>query len=82
MQLTCEYLREPLGVQNPKPRFAWRVSGEMGKIRFEVSTAFMFGAGAGGLNSGEVFSARSCAVEYNGLPLAGQQCYRWQVEIS
>lgn len=82
MQLTCEYLKEPLGVQNPKPRFAWRVNGEW-ENTVQVSYRVHVWRGEQEVwDSGEVFSNRSCAVEYDGLPLAGRQRYRWQVQVS
>ena len=62
MQLTCEYLKEPLGVQNPKPRFAWRVNGEW-ENTVQVSYRVHVWRGEQEVwDSGEVFSNRSCAV--------------------
>lgn len=29
LMMTCEYLETPVGIMNPRPRFSWRVQGEL-----------------------------------------------------
>lgn len=82
--LQTEYLTEPLGLDAAKPRFSWRMeSREQGKeqrsCRITVGTA----AGlADCWDSGEVRSAHSHCVEYEGTALAPCTRYHWTVAVT
>ena len=81
--LRCEYLREPLGVDEARPRLSWILQGTK---RGERQTAFevIVSSSPKGLerdmgdlwDSGRVFSDQTNQVEYDGKPLrARDQCF-------
>ncbi|MDR7118787.1 family 78 glycoside hydrolase catalytic domain [Caulobacter sp. BE254] len=83
-----DYLENPLGLDNRKPRFSWTL--EAGGARDLRQTAYRLTV-ATGLealragdpllwDSGKIASDRSLDIPYEGLPLAsGQRCW-WRVE--
>lgn len=86
--LSCEYLRDPLGIDVAKPRLSWTFSSDR---RGEVQTAYqvlvasseeLLTADRGDLwDSGKVESDQSALVEYAGKPLKSEaRCY-WKVRI-
>lgn len=76
--LRCEYLTEPLGMDEPLPRFGWRLrSGEGGQRQ----TGFRIAVSPGGWDSGWVTSDEHAAVEYAGEPLAPETRYQWTVSL-
>ena len=78
--LTCEYLTNPLGMDEPRPRLAWKLPAsflKQGAYRVLVSTSK---EGEGDLwDSGKVHSDRSTHVEYFGKPLDPIQRAWWRV---
>jgi alpha-L-rhamnosidase len=86
--LRCEYLIDPLGIDEPRPRLSWtlrsgRRSERQSAYRVLVaSDAQRLGAGVGDLwDSGKVERDRSVHVVYGGPDLAaGQRCW-WAVRV-
>lgn len=88
VQLRCEYLRDPIGIDTIKPRLSWMVESDRRGRRQTVyqiviaSSPELLANEHGDLwDSGKVVSDLSVLVEYAGLPLAsGTRCY-WKVRI-
>jgi len=86
--LRCEYLQNPLGIDETKPRLSWRVESDIrGKKQaaYQVlvaSSEERLDAEDGDLwDSGKVASSRTIHVHYDGKPLASrQQCF-WKVRV-
>ncbi|MCL4742962.1 MAG: family 78 glycoside hydrolase catalytic domain [Phycisphaerales bacterium] len=84
--LRCEYLRDPLGVEERSPRLGWVVESDR---RGEVQTAYRvlvassqerLARDEGDLwDSGKVLSDETAHVEYRGAPLASRQACFWKV---
>lgn len=88
LDLRCEYLRNPLGIDVREPRLAWRMeSAESGQkqtaYRLIVASKMeLLSSGAPDLwDSGKIASDQSAHVPYAGKPLAGGQCCYWQVQL-
>jgi alpha-L-rhamnosidase len=86
--LTCEYLNDPLGIDETKPRLSWQLKSDE---RGQKQTAFQLivasspeklNNSTGDLwDSGKVKTDQSIHVEYNGKPLeSGMGCY-WKVRV-
>ncbi len=86
--LRCEYRRDPLGIDSPRPRLSWALTSEgravtQGAYRILVaSSPRLLDADRGDLwDSGEVRSAESLGIAYAGPALqSGQRCY-WKVRV-
>lgn len=83
MELRCEYLGNPLGIDVREPRLSWVVPHT---VRGDVQTAYQIKVsstadGNGDLwDSGKVVSGESIHVKYKGKPLpSGRRCH-WTVE--
>ena len=81
--LTVEYRKSPLGLDEPKPRFSWKLSATARDVmqaayRIEVvrerDEKVVW-------DSGRVSSRQSVLVEYEGLPLESCTRYRWRVRV-
>ncbi len=87
-ELRCEFRDTPMGIDTPRPRLSWKLSGaERGQRQtaYQVlvaSTKEGLEHGSADLwDSGKVTSADSSQIEYGGAPLAsGQFCY-WKVRV-
>jgi alpha-L-rhamnosidase len=91
VDLTCEYLESPLGIDAVQPRLAWKIEPTAYAKKGQLQTAYQIlvasspeqlAADEGDLwNSGTVKSNQSIQVIYAGKPLeSGQQCW-WKVRI-
>ncbi|MCS6950882.1 MAG: family 78 glycoside hydrolase catalytic domain, partial [bacterium] len=88
IDLRCEYLTRPLGIDVAQPRLSWTLwSRERGQrqtaYRILVASApdLLERDVADLWNSGKVVSDRTCHVLYEGKPLRSlQQCY-WKVRV-
>lgn len=88
LDLRCEYLEYPMGIDIVKPRLSWRLSpGPRGRMqtayRIRVAgSAQQLRSGKPALwDSGVVRSSESRFIPYAGKPLtSGQLCY-WDVEV-
>jgi alpha-L-rhamnosidase len=84
VELRCEYLENPLGIDTPRPRFFWVLAhAERGQrqsaCRILVSTKP--DDAAGDLwDSGRLASAQSTQVAYAGRPLESGRSYYWKVQ--
>jgi alpha-L-rhamnosidase len=83
VDLRCEYLTNPMGVDVKLPRFFW-VDGhsERGQAQsaFQVIVSTSPDAGEGDMwDSGKVASGSSIQVAYSGKPLASGRAYYWKV---
>lgn len=86
--LTCEYLRDPLGIDESRPRLGWLLECDLRGARqaaFRVrvaSTAEKLAQGEGDRwDSGRVEGDRSSQIEYAGEPLGSRAVCHWQVEV-
>ena len=88
MDLRCEYLTNPLGLDTCQPRLSWRLASPRRGAR---QTAYQIQAGldsqalAGGKadlwDSGQVNSNQSIHQVYQGQPLKSRQRVFWQVRV-
>jgi alpha-L-rhamnosidase len=76
--LRCEHLTEPLGLDEPSPRFGWRLRSAEGEQR---QTAYRIRVAAGAWDSGWVTSGGHSAVPYAGPPLAPETRHEWTLEL-
>jgi alpha-L-rhamnosidase len=87
--LRCEYLKNPLGIDEPKPRLSWQVVATDPKARGLKQSAYqvvvasspeLLAKNQGDLwDSGKVASSRSLHVDYAGKPLVSLQHCVWKV---
>ncbi len=86
--LRCEYLADPLGIDQTAPRLSWQVVSDQPAQRqtaYQVlvaSSREKLAAGGGDLwDSGKVADSRTVNVVYGGRPLgSGGQCF-WKVRV-
>lgn len=86
--LRCEYLTNPLGVDETKPRLSWIIESDrrgasQSARRVRVaSSAQILAAGAADLwDSGRMEDNCSAHIIYQGVPLTSRQTCHWQVQI-
>ena len=87
--LTCEYKKNPLGIDSQSPRLSWLI--EAGSQRDILQTAYEIRVsktrqGLGNKadliwESGKINSSQSIQIEYGGKGLEPRQKYYWQVKI-
>jgi len=88
IQLTCEYVSNPLGIDSKKPRFTWLFTG---KERNQLQSAYELivadnlkdiQADRGNMwQSGKINSSQSVQVEYAGSELKSFTKYYWRVKV-
>ncbi|MEI7728056.1 MAG: family 78 glycoside hydrolase catalytic domain [Verrucomicrobiota bacterium] len=88
VQLRCEYRANPLGLDEPLPRFSWAATA---KERAQKQSAYqvlvasslaLLKQNQGDLwDSGKVTGDQSTQVTYAGKPLAARQKYHWKVML-
>lgn len=91
VDLRCEYLRNPLGIDTPQPRLSWRSEAVAGNARGLRQTAYRILVSTseealseerGDLwDSGQVVSDQSLHVAYAGHALASEQACWWKVRV-
>ncbi len=86
IDLTCDHKLNPLGMDNPKPRLSWKISGSGNNIlqtaySVRVATDNKFSSGKITWESGKIASDQSILVSYNGSELKSGVKYYWQVRI-
>ncbi|HEX2862525.1 MAG TPA: family 78 glycoside hydrolase catalytic domain, partial [Lacunisphaera sp.] len=86
--LRCEYLVEPLGLDEPWPRLSWQLESTARGVRqaayriLVASSSAQLAAGTGDLwDSGRIESAATTHVSYGGTPLTSRQSCHWRVEV-
>lgn len=85
----CEYLREPLGIDVPRPRLSWRLETADASKRGtrQAGWRILVSASPEALSrdqgdlwdSGDAASSRTTHVEYGGEPLRSSQAVWWKV---
>lgn len=84
--LTCEHKVNPMGIDNVKPRFSWKVYGTGNSIMqtaysIRVSTDIKFSSDKIVWQTGKVETDESILQMYKGTGLKSGQRYYWQVRI-
>lgn len=80
--LYCEYLRTPLGIETPSPRFCWKGTGAL-RTQQQASYRIAVWTEAGPVwDSGDVISDQSSAVCYGGAALQSAVRYFWRVTVT
>jgi alpha-L-rhamnosidase len=88
VNLRCEYLRNPYGIDIQKPRFAWNmVSGTRGTVQTayrillsENLKDIQSGKGSA-WDSGKILSDNTCNIPFEGAQLKSGTTYYWNVFI-
>ena len=86
--LTCEYLKNPLGVDVSQPRFSWKIISEERGVS-QSAYQIIVGENPDDVNnesgniwdSGKVTSDATVNIEYNGQPLQSNKKYFWRVKV-
>lgn len=88
VDLRCDYLKNPLGIDNPAPGLSWRLESAR---RGAAQTAYQYRVAVDNgdrpdfntplFDSGKKFSSQSAHVEYSGPALHSSQRYFWQARI-
>jgi alpha-L-rhamnosidase len=81
VDLRCENLANPLGIDQPAPRLSWRVESAQ---RAQVQTAYRILVTAGDAqlwDTGKVASDATTAIVYQGKPLASLARVSWKVQV-
>lgn len=79
--LLTENLNDPIGIDVPRPRFSWQLSGSQ---RGLLQTAYEIKVSSGkkiAWASGKMSSDQSVQVAYAGTPLQSGVKYNWQVRV-
>ncbi|HOK67500.1 MAG TPA: family 78 glycoside hydrolase catalytic domain, partial [Anaerohalosphaeraceae bacterium] len=86
--LRCEYLKNPLGIDERRPRLSWILfSTRRGarqtawRVRAASSVAILAAGGADLWDSGRIEDDRSAHIVYEGAPLSSRQECWWQVQV-
>src|SRR5207244_5079856 len=89
-QLRCEYLVNPLGIDEPHPRLSWQIDADP-RTRGHKQTEYqilvaskesLLEKGSGDLwDSGKIASDETVNIVYQGSPLPSRQERFWQVKI-
>lgn len=85
-QLQCEYLANPMGVDEPNPRFTWNINAT-GRGVYQSAYRIIVGDSERDVDnrkgnmwdSQKVGSANTVNIEYQGLPLESNRKYYWRV---
>lgn len=86
--LTCEYLENPIGIDNTSPRLSWKISSG---VRGQIQTAYRICASsredwlASGTydiwDSGKIMSGQSMHIPFDGeISYSGTRC-NWKVQV-
>lgn len=84
--LTCEHKTNPIGIDNAKPRFSWKISAPVRNLMqtaysIQVATDPKFTRGKITWQSGKVSSDKSVLVPYGGQDIKPCQRYYWRVKV-
>lgn len=86
VELRCEYLSNPMGIDVPQPRFSW-VLHHTARAQTQTAYQVLVSSRLDGLDrdagdvwdSGKMPSTESTQVVYSGKPLASGRTYSWKV---
>ncbi len=88
LELKCEYLTDPLGIDVRQPRFSWVLDhSERGQLQtaYQVlvatNSSLLEPGKADQWDSGKVASDNSTQVVYGGKPLESGRAYYWRVRV-
>ena len=91
VDLRCEYLKNPLGIDRSSPRLSWKLEAAppagrgLKQVAFQIlvaATEHALRAGNGEIwDSGKVASDQSLNVVYAGKPLESRQRCWWKVRV-
>jgi alpha-L-rhamnosidase len=91
IELTCEYLVNPLGIDVVQPRLSWKIEQTVKAPKNQLQTAYQILVASSPeklkdncgdvWDSGKVPSNQSVQVVYNGSHLKSMQRYWWKVRI-
>lgn len=80
--LRVEYMRNPIGIDTPHPRFSWEMeSDEIGKKQSAYAITVEAGDGSTVWDSGQINSDKSVGIKYDGTPLDASTHYLWKVTV-
>ena len=86
--LRCEYLQDPVGIDETTPRLSWRLESDkrgQNQTAYRIlvaSSSKILAEGQGDLwDSGRVDSNRTIHIEYDGKPLRSRQHCFWAVKV-
>lgn len=88
INLTCEFMRRPLGLETAHPRFGWTVNTQK-RNNYQGAYHILVASNIRNLNenigdvwdSGEVLSKESINARYQGKKLKDRSIYYWKVRI-
>lgn len=80
VDLRTEYKTDPLGMDETAPRFFYRLEGE-GRRQLSRRIEVVSESGGTVWDSGEVESAETVQLVYEGMPLEPHTRYRWAVSV-
>src|SRR5699024_1120787 len=78
--LRVEHLTTPLGLDEPRPRFAWRLRSTTDGSR-QRAYRLVVSAGGHTWDTGKVDSAEQLEIAYAGHPLQPYTRYTWTVQV-
>ena len=88
VNLRCEYLEKPLGLDTPAPRFFWELQAaerDQGQTAFQIIVAdsekLIAKNKSNQWDSGKVSSGESIQIAYAGQPLRSGGRYFWKVRV-
>ena len=90
VQLRCEYLVDPLGIDEAHPRLTWLLESDRASrgrrqtaYQILVTSAAQLSTKPGGTlwDSGKVVSDQTANVAYNGKPLSSRQVCFWRIKL-
>ena len=80
--LKTEYLKNPLGIDSPSPRFSWKLKSDGTGVMQQSFRIVVSSEGELLWDSGVVRSEASVGVRYQGKPLHSRQRASWKVEVT
>ena len=78
IRLQTEYLNEPLGLGNPKPRFYWNAEDGIKQTAYQIICKR---AGETVWDSGKIASSSMTHIRYEGQPLCSRDIVAWSVTL-
>ena len=78
IRLKTEYLKEPLGLGNPIPKFYWNCEGGLKQTAYQIVAKVK---GETVWNSGKVESGSMTHIAYGGRPLRSRERVCWSVKL-
>jgi len=84
--LKCEYLADPIGVDNPNPRFTWRLNDDR-PLATQTSYRILVGTSIADLATGSAWNtgwlkSDASLISYNGRALQPFTKYYWRIDIA